>query len=65
MNQFSNENSKRERWAFENSLRRHNHIGLVHALLLALAKAGKLDSAKADAQRVMQERLERQRATHS
>jgi ubiquitin carboxyl-terminal hydrolase L5 len=50
---------------FENSSRRHNHIGLVHALLLALAKAGKLDSAKADAQRVMQERLERQRAMHS
>ncbi|KAG2072233.1 cysteine proteinase [Suillus decipiens] len=65
MNKFSNENSKRERWAFENSSRRHNHIGLVHALLLALAKAGQLDSAKADAQRVMQGRSEKQRAMHS
>jgi Ubiquitin carboxyl-terminal hydrolases len=31
---------------FENSLRRHNHLGLLHALLLGLAKAGKLDAAK-------------------
>jgi len=46
---------------FENSVRRHNHIGLAHALLLALAKAGKLDSAKADAQRGMKEYLERRK----
>ncbi|KAI5114939.1 hypothetical protein M0805_006580, partial [Coniferiporia weirii] len=34
---ISQENEKRTRWAFENSLRRHNHVGLVHALTLALA----------------------------
>ncbi|KAJ8596382.1 hypothetical protein M405DRAFT_928878 [Rhizopogon salebrosus TDB-379] len=61
MNKISNENSKRERWAFENSVRRHNHIGLAHALLLALAKARKLDSAKAAAQRRMKEYLERRK----
>jgi len=44
-------------------LRRHNHIGLAHALLLALAKAGKFDSARAGAQRVMKERLERRKET--
>jgi ubiquitin carboxyl-terminal hydrolase L5 len=43
---------------FENSLRRHNHVGLMHALLDALAKAGKLEEAKQGARRVMQERLE-------
>ncbi|KAF7981987.1 hypothetical protein HWV62_30815 [Athelia sp. TMB] len=39
------ETTKRERWAFENSLRRHNHLGLLHALLLALARAQKLTPA--------------------
>jgi ubiquitin carboxyl-terminal hydrolase L5 len=42
-------------------VRRHNHIGLAHALLLALAKARKLDSAKAAAQRRMKEYLERRK----
>ena len=36
---------------FENSLRRHNHLGLLHALLLGLAKAGKLDAAKEGAKK--------------
>ncbi|KII91986.1 hypothetical protein PLICRDRAFT_36752 [Plicaturopsis crispa FD-325 SS-3] len=58
---LANENAKRERWAFENSLRKHNHLGLVHALVLALAKAGKLDAAKESAKKVMQQRLERRR----
>lgn len=31
---------------FENALRKHNHLGLVHGLVLALAKAGKLGPAK-------------------
>jgi ubiquitin carboxyl-terminal hydrolase L5 len=53
------ENNKRERWAFENSLRRHNHLGLLHAFLLALAKAGKLEAAKEGAKSVMKERRER------
>ncbi|KAF9476363.1 hypothetical protein BDN70DRAFT_839385 [Pholiota conissans] len=57
-----NENSKRERWAFENSLRRHNHVGLVQALLLALAKAGKLAPAVETASQTMQERIEQRKA---
>ncbi|KAJ7690664.1 ubiquitin carboxyl-terminal hydrolase [Mycena rosella] len=59
---LSTENSKRERWAFENSLRRHNHVGLVHALAVALAKAGKLESAKESAKKVMKERIEARKA---
>jgi len=39
------EKAKRSRWAFENSLRRHNHYGLIHALLHGLAKTGGLESA--------------------
>jgi len=50
------ENSKRERWAFENSLRRHNHLGLLHALLLVLGKAGKLDQARENAKVAMRDR---------
>ena len=41
---------------FENSLRRHNHIGFIHALLTVLAKAGKLEQAKENAKKVMAER---------
>ncbi|KAJ6602201.1 ubiquitin carboxyl-terminal hydrolase [Mycena sp. CBHHK59/15] len=59
---ISNENSKRERWAFENSVRRHNHVGLVHALAVALAKAGKLEAAKDAAKKVMKERIEARKA---
>jgi len=61
MVKISNENSKRERWAFENSLRRHNHMGMVHALLLSLAKAGKLEGATESAKKAMQERVARRR----
>lgn len=42
---------------FENSLRRHNHLGLIHALVLALAKAGKLDAAKALARESMKTKV--------
>lgn len=59
---LTNENTKRERWAFENSLRRHNHVGLVHALLTAMAKAGKLKEAEGKAQEVMKERIEKRKA---
>jgi len=59
---ISNENAKRERWAFENSLRRHNHVGLVQALLLGLAKAGKLSAAEKEAKRTMKERIEQRKA---
>ncbi|KAF7428535.1 hypothetical protein PC9H_007759 [Pleurotus ostreatus] len=58
---LANENSKRERWAFENSLRRHNHTGLAYGILLALAKAGMLGKAKDEAKQVMKTRLEKRR----
>ncbi|GLB37320.1 putative ubiquitin carboxyl-terminal hydrolase [Lyophyllum shimeji] len=60
---ISNEKSKRQRWAFENSLRRHNHLGLLHALLVALAKGGKLSSAREQAKVAMQERMEKRKAS--
>lgn len=47
---------------FENSLRRHNHVGLVQALLLALAKAGKLAPEEEAAKKTMKERLEQRKA---
>ncbi|KAK7045709.1 hypothetical protein VNI00_007542 [Paramarasmius palmivorus] len=56
---IANETNKRERWALENSLRRHNHVGLMHALLFALAKSGKLNPAKENAKKVMQERIQK------
>jgi ubiquitin carboxyl-terminal hydrolase L5 len=63
MSRISSEHLKRERWSFENSLRRHNHVGLVHALLLGLAKAGKLSSAQEVAKKTMQARIDKQKAT--
>ncbi|XP_006460907.1 hypothetical protein AGABI2DRAFT_68834 [Agaricus bisporus var. bisporus H97] len=59
---ISNENNKRERWAFENSLRRHNHVGLAHALLVALAQAGRLSEAQEGARKAMQDRIEKRKA---
>lgn len=50
---------KFESWQFENSLRRHNHVGLVHALLLGLARMGKLDAAKENAKQKMKERKQK------
>ena len=47
---------------FENSLRRHNHVGLVQALLLALAKAGKLAPAEEASKKLMKERIEQRKA---
>jgi len=47
---------------FENSLRRHNHVGLVQALLLALAKGGKLSAAEDNAKKVMKDRIEQRQA---
>jgi len=53
------EESKRRQWDFENSLRKHNHLGLIHALLLGLAKSGGLDGAREDARKAMRERREK------
>ncbi|KAH8107819.1 hypothetical protein BXZ70DRAFT_14040 [Cristinia sonorae] len=61
MVRITNENAKREQWAFENSLRRHNYVGFVHALLSAMAKSGTLDKAKEDARKVMKERIAKQK----
>ena len=47
---------------FENSLRKHNHVGLMHALLIALAKAGRLSPAQEKARQLMKERIEKRRA---
>ncbi|EED83066.1 predicted protein [Postia placenta Mad-698-R] len=58
---LSTENSKRERWAFENSLRRHNYVGLIHALLLAMAKSGKLEAAKEGAKKTMHDRIQKRK----
>jgi ubiquitin carboxyl-terminal hydrolase L5 len=44
---------------FDNTLRRHNHLGLVHGLLVALAKEGKLSSAIEDSRKIMKERQEK------
>lgn len=52
------ESAKRERWVFENALRRHNHLGFAHALLVALAKAGRLESVTQEARKAMKERIE-------
>jgi Ubiquitin carboxyl-terminal hydrolases len=42
---------------FENSLRRHNYVGLIHSLALALAKAGRLDAATDGARTAMRKRI--------
>jgi ubiquitin carboxyl-terminal hydrolase L5 len=43
---------------FENSLRRHNYVGLIHSLTLALAKSGQLDAAVDGARTAMKTRIE-------
>ncbi|KAG8694880.1 hypothetical protein FRC09_009533 [Ceratobasidium sp. 395] len=63
MGKLSEEQEKRARWDFENSLRQHNHLGLIHALLVELAKKGELEGAITSARAKMKERLEKARAT--
>ena len=46
---------------FENSLRRHDYLGFIHALLLGMAKAGTLDGAKEGARKALQERIEKRK----
>ncbi|KAG8898636.1 hypothetical protein FRB99_007246 [Tulasnella sp. 403] len=57
--QIHMEEQKRANWAFENSLRRHNHLGLIHSLLLGLAQAGGLEQAITGAKVKYKERRER------
>ncbi|KAG0145655.1 hypothetical protein CROQUDRAFT_658449 [Cronartium quercuum f. sp. fusiforme G11] len=54
--EIDEEIEKRKRWKFENSVRRHNHIGLANALLMALAKSGKLSDQIELAKKKMNER---------
>ncbi|KAF8322168.1 hypothetical protein DL93DRAFT_2163008 [Clavulina sp. PMI_390] len=61
LNQVSIENEKRERWKFENSLRRQNHLGTIHALLLAMAQVGVLDAAVDGAKKTMKEKIQKAR----
>lgn len=42
---------------FENSLRRHNHLGTIHAILLAMAQTELLDGAVDAAKTKMAERI--------
>ncbi|KAI0047472.1 cysteine proteinase [Auriscalpium vulgare] len=63
--QLASESAKRERWAFENSLRTHNYVGMIHALTAALAKAGRLDAATEGAKAAMKQRIEAQKAKGS
>ncbi|KAF8324439.1 ubiquitin carboxyl-terminal hydrolase [Cantharellus anzutake] len=56
--QIALENEKRERWKFENSLRRHNHLRTIHALLLAMASSGRLEGAMESARQKMKDRIE-------
>ncbi len=44
----------------ESSLRRHNYLGFIHALILAMAKAGQLQPAAGKARTVMKERIAKQ-----
>ncbi len=46
---------------FENSLRRHNYVGMIHSLALALAKAGRLDAAADGARTAMRKRIDERR----
>jgi ubiquitin carboxyl-terminal hydrolase L5 len=46
---------------FETSLRRHNYVGMIHSLALALAKAGRLDAAADGARTTMRKRIEERR----
>jgi len=53
------EEQKRSAWAFENSVRSHNHLGLIHALLVGLAQSGGMEKATAAAKAKFQERKEK------
>lgn len=45
----------------ESSLRRHNYVGFIYALTLAMAKAGRLQPAAEKARTVMKERIAKQK----
>ncbi|GAA5926250.1 uncharacterized protein JCM15063_000226 [Sporobolomyces koalae] len=49
-------------WEVENTLRRHNYIGLVHAMLAEFAKTGQLQARVTDAKATMKRKIEERRA---
>lgn len=65
---LAREQQKRKQWAFENALRRHNHLGMVVGVLKAMARSqgtstGKtlFAEAREKAERRMGERIEEAR----
>jgi ubiquitin carboxyl-terminal hydrolase L5 len=65
---LAREQQKRKQWAFENALRRHNHLGMVVGVLKAMARSqgtntGKtlFTEAREKAERRMRERIEEAR----
>ncbi|KAG8843730.1 hypothetical protein FRB96_003856 [Tulasnella sp. 330] len=54
------EKEKRDRWAFDNSIRRHNHLGLIYALLSGMSQTGGLDKAVEGAKAKYKELRERE-----
>ncbi|KAG8989944.1 hypothetical protein FRB93_003406 [Tulasnella sp. JGI-2019a] len=54
------EKEKRDRWAFDNSVRRHNHLGLIYALLSGMSQTGGLDKAVEGAKARYKELLEKE-----
>lgn len=50
--------SRLKDWEIENSLRRQNQIGLVHAVLVEMAKQGQLEGRIEEAKLVMKKRVE-------
>ena len=65
---LAREQQKRKQWAFENALRRHNHLGMVVGVLKAMARSqgtstGKtlFAEAREKAERRMKERIEEAR----
>ncbi|KIM27321.1 hypothetical protein M408DRAFT_330054 [Serendipita vermifera MAFF 305830] len=53
------EQAKRQRWAFENAVRRHNHLGLAVGLLQALAKASVAGTGAAGGEGLWEKTMER------
>lgn len=56
MEEIEAEQAKRARWAEEVAIKRHNHIGLIHALMVGLAKSGKLAGQVEIAKKKMSDR---------
>jgi len=49
-------------WEVENSLRRHNYVGLVHAVLVEMAKQGQLEGRIEEAKTTRKKKIEERKA---